>query len=57
MKVPSYQGPILIHRSQGAIGRIEGSWVDLKITIHNIDEAKTMLRLSKSKKRQYEQII
>jgi hypothetical protein len=39
MKIPSEQGPIVVHGSQEAARRAEGSWTDLK-AIHNIDEAK-----------------
>jgi hypothetical protein len=38
MKIPSEQGPIVVHRSQEAARRAEGSWTDSK-AIHNIDEA------------------
>jgi hypothetical protein len=38
MKVPSEQGPIVVHGSQEAVRRAEGSWTDLK-AVHNIDEA------------------
>jgi hypothetical protein len=37
MKIPSEQGPIVVHGSQEAARKAEGSWTDLK-TIHNIDE-------------------
>jgi hypothetical protein len=36
MKIPSEQGPIVVHGSQEATRRAEGSWTDSK-TIHNID--------------------
>jgi hypothetical protein len=36
MKIPSEQGPIVVHGSQEAAGRVEGSWIDSK-AIHNID--------------------
>jgi hypothetical protein len=39
MKIPSEQGPIVVHGSQEATRRAEGSWTDSK-AIHNIDEAK-----------------
>jgi hypothetical protein len=39
MKIPSEQGPIVVHGSQEAARRAEGSWTDSK-AIHNIDEAK-----------------
>jgi hypothetical protein len=38
MKIPSEQGPIVVHGSQEAARRAKGSWTDTK-TIHNIDEA------------------
>jgi hypothetical protein len=38
MKIPSEQGPIVVHGSQEAAKRAEGSWTDSK-AIHNIDEA------------------
>jgi hypothetical protein len=38
MKIPSEQGPIVVHGSQEAARRAEGSWTDSK-AIHNIDEA------------------
>jgi hypothetical protein len=38
MKTPLEQGPIVVHGSQEAARRDEGSWMDLKV-IHNIDEA------------------
>jgi hypothetical protein len=38
MKIPSEQGPVVVHGSQEATRRAEGSWTDLK-AIHNIDEA------------------
>jgi hypothetical protein len=38
MKVPSEQGPIVVHGSQEAVRRAKGSWTDLK-AVHNIDEA------------------
>jgi hypothetical protein len=38
MKIPSEQGPIVVHGSQEAARRDEGSWTDSK-AIHNIDEA------------------
>jgi hypothetical protein len=37
MKIPSEQGLIVVHGSQEAARRAEGSWTDSK-TIHNIDE-------------------
>jgi hypothetical protein len=37
MKIPSEQGSIVVHGSQEAAGRAEGSWTDSK-AIHNIDE-------------------
>jgi hypothetical protein len=37
MKIPSEQGPIVVHGSQEAARRAEGSWMDSK-AIHNIDE-------------------
>jgi hypothetical protein len=39
MKIPSDQGPIVVHGSQEATRRAEGNWTDSK-AIHNIDEAK-----------------
>jgi hypothetical protein len=36
MKIPSEQGPIVVHGSQEAARRAEGSWIDSK-AIHNID--------------------
>jgi hypothetical protein len=39
MKIPSEQGPIVVHGSQEAARRAEGSWTDSK-PIHNIDETK-----------------
>jgi hypothetical protein len=38
MKIPSEQGPIVVHGSQEATRRAEGSWTDSK-AIHNIDVA------------------
>jgi hypothetical protein len=38
MKIPSKQGPIVVHGSQEAARRAEGSWTDSK-AIHNIDGA------------------
>jgi hypothetical protein len=38
MKITSKQGPIVVHGSQEATRRAEGSWTDSK-AIHNIDEA------------------
>jgi hypothetical protein len=38
MKIPSEHGPIVVHRSQEAARRAEGSWTDSK-AIHNIEEA------------------
>jgi hypothetical protein len=38
MKIPSDQGPIVVHGSQEAARRAEGNWTDSK-AIHNIDEA------------------
>jgi hypothetical protein len=37
MKIPSNQGPIVVHGSQEAARRTEGNWTDSK-AIHNIDE-------------------
>jgi hypothetical protein len=39
MKIPSEQGPIVVHGSQEAARKAKGSWTDSK-AIHNIDEAK-----------------
>jgi hypothetical protein len=36
MKIPSKQGPIVVHGSQEAARRAEGNWTDSK-AIHNID--------------------
>jgi hypothetical protein len=38
MKIPSYQGPIVVHGSQEAARKAKGNWADSKAT-HNIDEA------------------
>jgi hypothetical protein len=38
MKIPSEQGPIVVHRSQEAARRAERNWTDSK-AIHNIDGA------------------
>jgi hypothetical protein len=38
MMIPLEQGPIVVHGSQEAARRAEGSWTDSK-AIHNIDEA------------------
>jgi hypothetical protein len=38
MKIPSEQGPIVVHGSQEAAKRAKGSWTDSK-AIHNIDGA------------------
>jgi hypothetical protein len=38
MKIPSEQGPIVVHGRQEAARRAKGSWTDSK-AIHNIDEA------------------
>jgi hypothetical protein len=38
MKIPSEHGPIVVHESQEAARRAEGSWTDSK-AIHNIDGA------------------
>ena len=40
MKIPSYQGPIVVHGSQEAARRAKENWTDSK-AIHNIDEAQT----------------
>jgi hypothetical protein len=37
MKIPSDQGPIVVHGSQEAAIRAEGNWTDSR-AIHNIDE-------------------
>jgi hypothetical protein len=37
MKIPSDQGPIVVHGRQEAARRAEGNWTDSK-AIHNIDE-------------------
>jgi hypothetical protein len=37
LKIPSKHGPIAVHRSQEAVRKAEGSWMDSK-AIHNIDE-------------------
>jgi hypothetical protein len=37
MKIPSDQGPIVVHGSQEAARRVEGNWTDSR-SIHNIDE-------------------
>jgi hypothetical protein len=37
MKIPSEQGPIVVHGSQEATRKVEGIWMDSK-AIHNIDE-------------------
>jgi hypothetical protein len=39
MKIPSDQGPIVVHGSQEVARRAEENWTDSK-AIHNIDEAK-----------------
>jgi hypothetical protein len=38
MKIPSDQGPIVVHGSQEAARRAEGYWTDSRV-IHKIDEA------------------
>jgi hypothetical protein len=38
MKIPSEQGHIVVHGSQEAVRRAEGSWTDSK-AIHNVDGA------------------
>jgi hypothetical protein len=38
MKIPSEQGPIVVHGSQEAARKAEGNWTDSK-AIHNIDGA------------------
>jgi hypothetical protein len=38
MKIPSEQGPIVVHGSQEAARKVEGNWTDSK-AIHNIDGA------------------
>jgi hypothetical protein len=38
MKIPSEQGPIVVHASQEAARRAKGNWTDSK-AIHNIDGA------------------
>jgi hypothetical protein len=38
MKIPSEQGPIIVHGSQEAARKVEGNWTDSK-AIHNIDGA------------------
>jgi hypothetical protein len=40
MKIPSDQGPIVVHGSQEAARRVEGNLTDSKV-IHNIDEVET----------------
>jgi hypothetical protein len=37
MKIPSDQGPIVVHGNQEAARRAEGNWTDSKV-IHNIDK-------------------
>jgi hypothetical protein len=37
MKIPSDQGPIVVHGSQEAARKAEGNWTDTR-AIHNIDE-------------------
>jgi hypothetical protein len=37
MKIPSDQGPIVVHRSKEAARRAEENWIDSR-AIHNIDE-------------------
>jgi hypothetical protein len=37
MKIPSNQGPIVVHGSQETTRRAEGNWTDSK-AIHNIDK-------------------
>jgi hypothetical protein len=37
MKIPSDQGPIIVHGSQGVARRFKGNWTYSK-AIHNIDE-------------------
>jgi hypothetical protein len=37
MKIPSDQGPIVVHGSQEATKRAEGNWTG-SMVIHNIDE-------------------
>jgi hypothetical protein len=39
MKIPSEQGPIVVHGTQEAARKAEGNWTDSK-AIHNIDGAK-----------------
>jgi hypothetical protein len=43
MKITSEQGPIVVHGSQEAARRAEGSWTDSK-AIHNIDGAEACLQ-------------
>jgi hypothetical protein len=38
MKIPSEEGPIVVHGSQEGVRKAEGSWTDSK-AIHNIYEA------------------
>jgi hypothetical protein len=38
LKIPSDQGPIVVHGSQETARRVEGNWTDSWV-IHNIDEA------------------
>jgi hypothetical protein len=38
MKIPSDQGPIVVHGSQEAARRVKGSWTYSR-AIHNIDKA------------------
>jgi hypothetical protein len=40
MKIPSDQGPIVVHGSQETARRAKGNWTGSK-AIHNIDEAET----------------
>jgi hypothetical protein len=50
MKIPSEQGPIVVHGSQEAARRAEGSWTDSK-AIHNIDGAEACQQYKHKRKK------
>jgi hypothetical protein len=50
MKIPSEQGPIVVHGSQEAARKAEGNWTDSN-PIHNIDEAEAYQQYNHKKEK------
>jgi hypothetical protein len=50
MKIPSEQGPIVVHGSQKAARKAEGNWTDSK-AIHNIDGAEACSSINTKERR------